>query len=67
AHIDTIIRAAIHDLKNPLSVIIGCADMLISDRENLSNETTARITDEILGSGQKLNGMLDEITTFIEQ
>ncbi len=55
-------RSVIHDLKNPLSVIVGCADMLVTDRERMQEETIHKIIYEILNNGHKLNAMLEALT-----
>ena len=65
--LDALIHALVHDLKNPLSIIMGCADMLSDDREQLSADTIERITQEILNSSLKLNTMLDTIADSLHQ
>ncbi len=63
---ESVVRAIIHDLKNPLSIIVGCADMLATDREHLSSETAAKITQEILDSSLRLDSMLNAIAESTE-
>lgn len=54
-------RAIIHDLKNPLSTIVGCADLLVTDRKRMPEETTEKIINEILSSCNKLNNLLEKL------
>ena len=60
-------KAVVHDLRNPLSTIIGFADMLVRDRHEMSEEKIDRIAKEILNAGDKLNRMLKTASRWAHQ
>jgi len=49
---------AAHDLKNPLTVIIGSADLL---KMNLPPEQTAKLSENILGAGQRMFQLIKDL------
>jgi len=60
----SIARAIVHDLRNPLSTIIGFADMLAKERHEFDDQQIDTITHEILHAGEKLNGMLNTLSAL---
>ncbi|MBL6983609.1 MAG: hypothetical protein ISR58_20700 [Anaerolineales bacterium] len=65
--LDTFARAIVHDLRNPLSAIIGFADMLANERQEFTEQQLDTITTEILLAGKKLNGMLNTLSSFLHE
>ncbi len=56
--LEAYLRAIVHDLRNPLSTIIGFADMLARERHKFPEERIDKFTDEILRAGEKIDDML---------
>jgi signal transduction histidine kinase len=55
-----------HDLKNPVGVIIGFADMLERDLTSFSLQDIGDFAQAISRSGQKLIGIIDELLLFAQ-
>jgi signal transduction histidine kinase len=55
-----------HDLKNPVGVIIGFADMLERDLGAFSQQDIGDFAHAIARSGQKLIGIIDELLLFAQ-
>jgi PAS domain S-box-containing protein len=58
--LDTFAHTAAHDLKNPLSLIIGYAGIL-EDHAGLSPEEVDGYIDSIAQSGRKMGNIIDEL------
>ncbi len=56
--LEAYLRAIIHDLRNPLSTIIGFADMLARERHIFNEERIDKFAREILRAGEKIDDML---------
>lgn len=54
-----------HDLKRPLSLILGFADLLMEEYETVSREELRKGLEVILQSGQKMNGVIDEMMLLV--
>ncbi len=67
ASLEEFVRAASHDIKNPLSIIIGSADIIATDRENMSIETIDALINQILLAGNQLNDVLDYMVDIANQ
>lgn len=65
-NLEVFTRALTHDLRNPLSIIIGCADMLSKDRAQLPATTTNAMIDEILSASNQLNSILVEVNRMAQ-
>jgi len=50
-----------HDLKNPLSYIVGFAEVLREDYATMSDEELQRCLHRIARSGRKMNDIIDEL------
>ena len=50
-----------HDLKRPLSLILGFSDLLIEEREIASREELLKSLQIIIQSGHKMNSTIDEL------
>jgi len=61
--LETYLKAIAHDFRNPLSTIIGFADMLDKERHLFSEDRIDKIAQEILRAGEKLNSMLISLST----
>jgi K+-sensing histidine kinase KdpD len=48
-------RAWAHEARNQLSVIIGCADLLLNDRKNMKDEKIDALLKEIQHASEHLN------------
>jgi signal transduction histidine kinase len=55
------VTSLVHDLRNPLSAILGGAELLISSR--LSEPQVQRIAYNLYGSSMRMKELLDEILT----
>jgi len=56
-----LLRAVSHDLRTPLTSIMGSADSLLSNGENLSAQTRRRLYSDIYNDAQWLSGMVENI------
>jgi len=56
--LEAYLRAIIHDLRTPLSTIIGFADMLARERHIFNEERIDKFAREILRAGEKIDDML---------
>ena len=65
--LETFARAIVHDLRNPLSAIIGFSDMLTNEREEFSDQQLNAISREILDASEKLNGMLNTLSALTSE
>ncbi len=50
-----------HDLKNPVGVVIGFAELLVTDYGLMSPEEVSRALNLILQTGKKLNTIIEEL------
>ena len=65
--LETFAKAIVHDLRNPLSTIIGFADMLAKERQEFSDQQLDTISREILHASVKLNGMLNTLSALTSE
>ena len=56
-----LLRAVSHDLRTPLTSIMGNADNLLSCEESMSRETRCRIYTDIYDDSQWLTGMVENL------
>lgn len=61
---DTIIAALPHELRTPLSGIIGCADFLILDHESIDRDQMKNIAEIIMRSGNRLQRVLENYLVY---
>ncbi|MBN2006964.1 MAG: PAS domain S-box protein [Anaerolineae bacterium] len=61
AELDTFAHTVAHDLKNPIGIIIGFAELLVNDPEPVSPEETAESLRYILQTGKKLDRIIEEL------
>lgn len=61
------VRAASHDIRNPLSTIIGCADLISKDRSKMPSETIDALINEIVSASQQINGILSYMVDLAAQ
>ncbi len=59
--LDSFARTVAHDLKNPISPILGYAEMLIDDGDDLEPEMRRVFLQEILDSAQRMDNIIDEL------
>ena len=59
--LDAYARSVAHDIKNPLHIMLGYADMLINNYDRLSDEMIIDSLRFINKSGQKLNSIIDHL------
>src|SRR5690349_1376549 len=58
---DELAYSIVHDLRNPLSAICGCAELLVTT--NLDPEQTRRIAGNIRRAGEQMKTLLTSIVT----
>jgi signal transduction histidine kinase len=66
ADLDAFAHTVAHDLKNPLSTVIGFAEVLADDfasesRDRLSDEDVQRILRDVIGMGLKMDSIIREL------
>jgi signal transduction histidine kinase len=61
AELDAFAHTVAHDLKSPISVIIGFAEVLAKECEGLSPRDVIESTRDILRTGRKLDRITDEL------
>jgi signal transduction histidine kinase len=66
ADLNAYAHSVAHDLKNPVGVIIGFADMLERDLDNFSREEIADLVRAIMRSGHKLIDIIDDLLLFAQ-
>jgi two-component system, sensor histidine kinase and response regulator len=59
--LDAFAHTVAHDLKNPLSAIIGYSTLLESRRDQLSEENLAAFITNISQNGQRMNNIIKEL------
>jgi len=61
AELDAFAHTVAHDLQNPLSIVIGFAQMLVDDLDTMSPPAVAEAAYHVLRSGQKLNRIIEDL------
>ncbi len=61
AELDAFAHTVAHDLKNPLSVIIGLSELLADRLRELGDEETAQLADDQLNMAFKIVRIVDEL------
>jgi signal transduction histidine kinase len=61
AELDAFAHTVAHDLKSPICVIIGFAEMLSNDRENMSPKETSEALRLIAQTAEKINTIIEEL------
>jgi PAS domain S-box-containing protein len=61
AELDAFAHTVAHDLKSPLAIIIGFADLLIHFYRTMSPKEITNALDYIFQTGQKLNKIIEEL------
>lgn len=64
AELDAFADSVAHDLKNPLSTIIGFAEAVLEQLDSLAEEDIRRVLRSISGMGRKMDGIIDELLIF---
>ena len=64
AELDAFADSVAHDLKNPLSTIIGFAEALPEALDDLPEDDVRRILTRISTMGRKMNSIIDELLLF---
>ena len=59
--LDAFADTVAHDLKNPLSLALGFAELLHADHEKMSDEEIGDLTKKIVRFGNKVDAILDEL------
>lgn len=62
----SIIYTLPHELRTPLNGILGCADFLMMDFENIERERMYSIAEIILRSGQRLHKVLENYLLYAQ-
>ncbi len=62
--LDAFADSVAHDLKNPLSTIIGFAEALMEQLDTLSTHDIDRALQNISTMGRKMDGIIDELLIF---
>ena len=55
------IRAVAHDLKSPLAVVTGMADLLVNRGDTMAPEQRAQLSKTILKNGRKLESLVTDL------
>jgi len=58
---DTFLRAVSHDVRNPLSAVVGSASILQQRSDDLSPEQSAALVDAIVRSGRQITRLIEEL------
>jgi signal transduction histidine kinase len=61
AELDAFAHTVAHDLKNPVGVIVGFAELLVQERGNLSPQEIATSLGHILRTSHKLDRIIEEL------
>jgi len=61
AELDAFAHTVAHDLKNPLSLIIGFTELLVLDQETMDLEQRSELLQNVLKSGYKAVNIIDEL------
>ncbi len=61
AELDTFAHTVAHDLKNPVGIITGFAQVLVNDYETTSPQEIAQALHHILRAGKKLDAIIEEL------
>lgn len=61
AELDAFAHTVAHDLKGPVTVIVGYAEILVQDRETLSHKQVTEFLRLIARTGQKLGRIIEEL------
>jgi PAS domain S-box-containing protein len=59
--LDAFARTVAHDLKSPLSPILGYADLLLGDSDALNEETRRAFVQAIADSAKRMGNIIDEL------
>jgi K+-sensing histidine kinase KdpD len=57
-----ILQSLAHEARNQLSIIIGCADMLLNDRQNMTDEMINSLVKEIQHASGQLQQAIQEMS-----
>ncbi|MBN1933550.1 MAG: PAS domain-containing protein [Anaerolineae bacterium] len=61
AELDTFAHTVAHDLKNPLSTVVGYSDYLVSRYDRTSDEKRLDVLNTITRQGQRMGSIIDEL------
>ncbi|MBC8315207.1 MAG: PAS domain S-box protein [Bacteroidales bacterium] len=62
--LDAYAQTVAHDLKNPLGLVIGYSDLIITDYDELSENETKTYIGEINDAGKKMQNIIDNLLLF---
>ena len=60
---DDMTHMIIHDLRNPLSVMLGTVDMFKSMHRHLSAEQSENLLDRAIAAGERMAGLISDVLT----
>ncbi len=58
---DTLMRAVSHDLKNPITVIVGMSETLRDRETRVSDDTSREMLGRVASSARRVNRVLDDL------
>ena len=66
AELDAFAHTVAHDLKNPLGLVVGHAELLTDEADLLDEEERARCLSEILQNSHKIDNIIEELLLLSE-
>jgi len=60
-------RTLAHEARNQLSIVVGCADVLLNDRKNLTDERIEALLREIQNASEHLVEYFQELSQSMDE